>query len=87
MARRSDDCGTMDDMSHRVPLMVVSLCLMASHWGCSEVETALQLQFTSDSTLNTGQQILLRVDTLVLVLDAPAGFAGAPAQRARPTVS
>ena len=69
----------MDDMSHRVPLLVVSCCLMALPCGCSEVETALQLKLSSDSTLNTEQQILQRVDTLELVLDAPAGFAGAGA--------
>lgn len=51
--------------------------VFAALCGCSGVETGLQLQLTRDSTLNTEQQILTRVDTLVLVLDSPSGFAGA----------
>ena len=54
-----------------------SICLLAAICGCSDVETALQLRLTSDATLNTEQQVLAGVDTLVLVLDAPAGFSGA----------
>jgi len=56
---------------------VAPICLAASLCGCSDIDTALQLQLTNDATLNTRQQILDGVDTLVLVLDAPAGFAGA----------
>jgi len=44
--------------------------------ACTQDDTSIQIRFLVDPTLNTEQQVLLQVDRLELVLDAPQGFAG-----------